>query len=183
MTDPLYTERDLVLKGPTVERVLADCSMLELGVQQSKLRSELVKSLDRAKYEGRPVVCEDLKLTAAWDETRKEYCAVLKGFYDPSNLVSILYERLTTLNSEVENTDDLVDRYLGVIEEKEKVSLLDARQKLKILAKELRETLSLYQEEEFSEQDLEKLSTILDTTYFDPISELLEGVLVTIAGN
>jgi vacuolar-type H+-ATPase subunit C/Vma6 len=47
----------------------------------------------------------------------------------------------------------------------------------------MKDTMALFQEDEFSDKDLEKLSEALDKAYFEPISELLEGILVTIAGN
>lgn len=183
MTNPIYTERDLVLKGSSVEKLLVNCSRMGLCVQGTDAQKVLVKCIDLARYERRPVLCEELNLTVGWDEDRQEYCAVAKDVYDPGNLVSVLYERLISVEEDDAGIDSLIDAYLGVIEGKEKVSLLDVREKLKSLTKEMSRTLRLYQGDEFSESDLERLSEILDSSYFDPIAELLEGVLVTIAGN
>jgi len=183
MTNPLYTERDLVLKGSTVEKLLDNCSRMGLCVQGSESRKDLVKCIDLARYERRPERCEEMHLTVGRDEDRQEYCAGSKDGYDPGPLVSVLYERLISVEEDDAGIDGLIDGYLGVIEGKEKISLLDVREKLKNLTKEMSRTLRLYQGDEFSESDMERLSEILDSSYFDPIAELLEGVLVTIAGN
>ncbi|MDR2588313.1 MAG: hypothetical protein LBC67_02695 [Spirochaetales bacterium] len=104
--------------------------------------------------------------------------------YDPRALVNLLYERLVS-REDAEEPRALVEKYIGVIEEKEKIPLAEIKEKTIRLGEALRGALALYEEDgdAYSETDIEKLSTALDAAYFDPLSELLEGVLVVIAGN
>jgi len=100
----------------------------------------------------------------------------------------VLFERLTTIEEEDpemdrENALSLIETYLGIIEKREKISLEEIKKKLAELTRSMKDTLAAFQEDEFSDKDFEKLSEALDRAYFEPISELLEGVLVAIAGN
>jgi hypothetical protein len=183
----VYTEHDYVLKASEAGELLAECRFAGLSFSEEK--EELFRrALEKARGEARAISLPFLNLFAGWDEGRGEYYAVIQNMYDPQNLLDILYERL--LEEKAENPGgeaqaicSRIDAYLGVIEQKEKISLAETRDKLKDLALDMRRTLAIYEDGEYSEEDMERLSGSLDKAYFDPIRELLEGVIITIAGN
>jgi hypothetical protein len=187
MEKPKYTERDMVLKQQSVPELIEECSVMGIGLKTDALRKQLADSLERAKTENSPVFVEPLKVTAGWDDFHEEFYLVIPDVYDPRNLVAVLFERI--ISSEEDDPEEdlrgaraVIESYLGVIEEKEKISLRDAKEKLFALTADMKKALLLFEEEEYSEEEFDKLSEALDKAYFDPISELLEGVLVTIAG-
>ena len=188
MGKPAYTERDVVLKQESVAELLEECSMMGSGLKTEARKKELTDCLERAKRENATVPVEALNLTAGWDDFHEEYFLVLPDVYDPRNLIAVLFERLVSSEEDDPEADlggalSIIEKYLGVIEEKEKVSLRDAKEKLVDLTTEMKKALILFEEEEYSEEEFDRLSGALDKAYFDPISEILEGVLVTIAGN
>lgn len=120
------------------------------------------------------------------DSPNSERDYVVKNMYDPRNILETLYERLAAPkegDAWGEEACALVDEYLGLIEEKERVSLAETREKLKKLVINMNKTLDVYEGDEFSGEDLDRLYDALTKAYFDPVQELLEGVIVAIAGN
>jgi hypothetical protein len=183
----MYTEHDYVLKACEAGELLEECRLAGLSFSAEK-EELLCGALEKARREDIDVPLPFLNLFAGWDEERGEYYAAIQNMYDPQNLLEILYERL--LGERAENPAGgeqaivpHVEAYLGVIEQKEKISLAQTKDKLKELVLDMRRTLALYEDGEYSEEDLERLSESLDKAYFDPIRELLVGVIVTIAGN
>jgi vacuolar-type H+-ATPase subunit C/Vma6 len=188
MTKFIYTENDVVLKQPKIEDLLEECSLLGLNLKKAGPREELEKGFEKARREETTVLIKSLNLVAGWDDTHDEYFVVLRDVYDPRNLMAVLFERIVAVEEEdpeedLRNIRKVISDYLGVIEQKEKVSLQDARERLFSLSAEMKKALALFEEDEYSEEDFEKLSDALDKAYFEPLSEILEGVLVTIAGN
>ncbi|MDR1627097.1 MAG: hypothetical protein LBT33_11220 [Spirochaetia bacterium] len=186
MRHPAYTEHDYVLQSDTTRGILADCGTAGLGFSPAQ-EVRLVRSLEKARREGAAVPLPELNLSAGWDEGRQEYFVVIKNLYEPRNLLGILYGRL--LRERAENPEDeakdiraCIEKYLGVIEKKENVSLAETKEKLAALTLDMRSTLAVYEDGEYSDTDIEKLSASLDRTYFEPITELLEGIIVAIAG-
>ena len=184
----IYTENDVVLKQQEIEDLVEDCSLLGLNMKSADSRGELERSLAKAREKESTVLVKTLNLVAGWDDTHEEYYVVLRGVYDPRNLMAVLFERIVSseedeLEDDLQNIQRVISNYLGVIEQKEKVSLQDARERLIGLSRELKKALSLFDEDDYSEEDFDKLSEALDKAYFEPLSEILEGVLVTIAGN
>jgi len=187
MEKPLYTGRDLVLKRDSIPELLDELTMLGIAPKTEVPRRGLDDSLELAKTENRPVVARDPGMTLGWDDFHGEYYLVVPDTYDPGNLVAVLFERLVSGGEEDPEEDlregrRLIQEYLGVIEEKEKVSLRDVKEKLASLVTDMKKALRLFEEEDYSDEEFDRLSTALDKAYFDPISEILEGVLVTIAG-
>lgn len=182
-----YTEHDFVLKSADIADILSGCASAGLDVSREKA-ALLCGGLEKARREDTLVPLAALNLIAGWDEGRQEYCVIVKDMYEPRNLLAVLYERLVW--ERAENPEDeekeirgCIERYLGVIEKKEKIPLSETREKLAVLAIDMRRTLAVYGDEEYPEQDIERLSDSLDKSYFDPMTELLEGVIVAIAGN
>jgi predicted nucleotidyltransferase len=113
------------------------------------------------------------------DPITNEYLLVIRNVYDPRNLLTVLFERLTTIEEEdpekdKENALSLIETYLGTIEKREKVSLEELKKKLSELTRSMKDTLATFQEDEFSVQILKNYRSP-DRAYFEPISELLEG--------
>ncbi|MFQ3621865.1 MAG: hypothetical protein SNJ78_13095, partial [Spirochaetales bacterium] len=183
---PLYSEQDLVLKHSEVEGLIQ--SAQTYGILNPEQRSLLVQLLEKARVTGSWQELPELNAHVGREHSKGEYVLVIHDVYDPRNLLTVLFDRLTTIENPDPALDkalacELVDAYLGVIEKREKVDLKEAKEKLKQLSYSLKDTLPLFQGEEFNETDYEKLSQALDRAYFEPISEILEGILVTIAGN
>jgi vacuolar-type H+-ATPase subunit C/Vma6 len=184
----IYTENDVVLKQPEIGNLLEDCSLLGLNLNSADGRGELERGLAKARREESTVLVKSLNLVAGWDDTHEEYYVVLRDVYDPRNLMAVLFERIVSgeedeLENDLQNIRTIISNYLGVIEQKEKVSLQEAKERLITLSTDMKKALALFEEDEYSEEDFDKLSDALDKAYFEPISEILEGVLVTIAGN
>jgi hypothetical protein len=182
-----YTEHDFVLKSGDIADILLDCGLAGLDISHGK-ENILRGGLEKARREDALVPLAALNLISGWDEGRQEYCVIVKNMYEPRNLLDVLYERLVW--ERAENPEDeereiraYIKRYLGVIEEKERISLSETGEKLAALALDMRRTLSVYGDEEYPDADIERLSDSLDRSYFDPMTELLEGVIVAIAGN
>ncbi|MDR1933623.1 MAG: hypothetical protein LBQ57_12475 [Spirochaetales bacterium] len=181
MSKPAYTEQDYVLRSGDIEDILSG-----LDVSREK-KSELREGLQKARAGGGAAGLPALNLSAGWDDTREEYYIVIRNMYDPRNLLDVLYERLLW-----EKTEDPADpagalrtnieKYLGVIEKKEKISLAKTKEKLAEIAIDMRRTLAVYEDGAYSEEEMERLSGSLDRAYFDPITELLESVIITLAG-
>lgn len=183
---PFYTEQDLVLKNADIAGLLHDTQ--SYGILNPEQRSTLVKLLEEARFTGELKEFPDIHAHVGVDRESGEFLLVIHDVYDPRNLLTVLFDRLTSREEEDPQADkehalELIEAYLGVIEKRERVDLHQVKQKLIQLTTSLKDTMALFQEDEFSDRDLEKLSEALDRAYFEPISELLEGILVTIAGN
>jgi hypothetical protein len=187
VANPAYTEHDYVLKSADTGEILSGFGFAGLELSRAQ-EAELCEGLEKARREDKAIALPALNLTAGWDEARQEYYAVVKNRYDPRNLLDMLYDRL--LWDRPENPEDEarlirahIDNYLGVIEKKEKVSLAEAREKLTAIALDMRTTIAVYEDGKFSDEDIEGLSDSFDRAYFNPITELLEGIIIAIAGN
>jgi hypothetical protein len=183
----MYTEHDYVLKASEAGELVEDCRLMGLCLSEEK-EELFCEALEKARREDLAVRLPFLNLVAGWDEGRGEYYAAIQNMYDPQNLLNILYERLLEEKAESPTQEAQairarIEAYLGVIEQKEKISLAETKDKLKGLALDMRRTLAVYEDEEYCEEDIERLSASIEKAYFDPIRELLEGVIVTIAGN
>jgi hypothetical protein len=182
-----YTEHDYVLKSANTEDILSECGLAGFKFSRAQ-EAQLGAGFEKARREDTAVSLPALNLTAGWDETRQEYYIIVKNMYEPRNLLDILYERLVWEKAENPEDEDKeirahIGNYLGVIEKREKVSLAETKEKLASIALDMRKTLAVYADGEYSDEDIERLSDSLDRTYFDPITELLEGVIIAIAGN
>ena len=181
----MYCERDYVVKAFDAEGLLAECDCVGVVFSPEK-ETALRAALEEARRQKRPRSLPFLNLLAGWDEKRENYYLAVKDMYDPRNLLEVLYDRLVVEKAgdpESEEAGSLVDAYLGVIEEKEHISLAETREKLTRLVADMGRTLELYEDGEYSEEELERLYDTLTKAYFDPVRELLEGVIVAIAGN
>ncbi|MCX7787177.1 MAG: hypothetical protein N2442_05735 [Spirochaetes bacterium] len=183
---PFYTEQDLVFKHSDIGELLHDIQ--SYGILNPDQRSTLVRLLEEARSTGELKEFPDMNALVGADSETGEFLLVIHDVYDPRNLLTVLFDRLTSIEEEDPQKDKehalhLIDVYLGVIEKRERVSLQEVKQKLIQITTSMKDTMALFLEDEFSDKDLEKLSEALDKAYFEPLSELLEGVLVTIAGN
>ena len=180
MMRPAYCEHDYALWASGAGELLEECDCV--GLKFSREKEEALRAaLEDARRQAEPRSLPFLNLTASYDEKQEKYYLVIKNMYYPRNLLETLYDRL--IMEKTEDAGSLVDAYLGVIEEKEHMSLAQAREKLKTLAADMRQILDLYGDSDYSENELKRLADTLSKAYFDPIQELLEGVIVAIAGN
>jgi len=181
------TERDYVIKASDAGGILAECDCVGL-VFSAKEEKALRAALEDVRRQAVALSLPFRNLLAGWDEKREQYYLVVKNMYDPRNLLEVLYDRLVMERTEDpqrenEETSKIINAYLGVIEEKEHISLAETREKLTRLAADMRKTLDVYENDEYSAEELERLYETLTKAYFDPVLELLEGVIVAIAGN
>jgi hypothetical protein len=182
-----YTENDTVLKESLPERLIELFSSRVSDGDEAALGEKLTRLFEEARTGGKHLSLPERNLTLGWDDGFDQYFIVIHGLYDPENLMAILYERLVrfekeNLGEDIAECADLINRYIGVIEKKEKIDLAEIKSKLTETTSKMKETVYLFLEEQFNEEDIEKLSKALDHAYYEPITEMLEGVLVTIAG-
>lgn len=179
-----YDHNDIVLKEYTIHGTI-DATLHFFGATAG-IRNKLEKALKQARKEKKTVKAGEVPAEAFYDEETGEYLIILKNSYDPRNLVAVLFDRIVEerdleLKEDLESGNKLIDNYLGRIEEKEKVDLAEYRKMIKSLAAEMKETIHLTNEHEFSEQELEHLSGEIDERYYGPIVEQMEEILATIS--
>ncbi|MBI9103315.1 MAG: hypothetical protein JEY99_12935 [Spirochaetales bacterium] len=180
-----YTESDLVFKDETANAVISLYLEYLPEDERKGVRSELNRVFKRAEKEKRAARSTGLDVRALFNKEAGEYILIKPGVYSPQNLLFVLFDILVEHpegDAEELKADayNLIDRYIGEIEGREGVNFLGQRENLKQLAGEMIETMCLLDEQEFKEEELEKLSNQIDSTYYEPIGMILQGILIDI---
>jgi hypothetical protein len=120
-----------------------------------------------------------------FDPEQEEYILIQPGVYSAANLLYALFDILVGTpsgNPDVLQTGvfEDIDRYLGRIEEKEKRNFNKQKEELKRISGELIQTLAILDEQDFKEQDMEKLAAEIDKTYYEPLGLILQTLLIEI---
>jgi len=180
-----YTENDLVFKDETANGVISQYLDYLPEEEREGVRSELNRVFKKSEKEKRKTKSAGLDVAALFNKDMGEYILIKPGVYSPQNLLFILFDILVEHpegdHDELKaDANDLIDRYIGEIEGREGVNFLGQRENLKQLAGEMIETMCILDEQDFKEEELEKLSNQIDTTYYEPIGMILQGILIDI---
>ncbi len=183
--DRAYTENDLVFKSETINDVISQ--YLEYLPEESRegVRGELNRLFKRAEKDKKRTHSAGLDLDAVYDKPQGEYILIKPGVYSPHNLLYILFDCLVEHpEGKIEELKAeafiLIDRYIGEIEGREGMNFLGQRENLKQLAGEMIETMHILDEQDFKDDELEKLSTQIDSNYYEPMGMILQGILIDI---
>jgi hypothetical protein len=183
-----YSENDAVYKEIDPAKLVEHYISTGFAPASPALKERIYAALERARQSGSPIELSEPYITLGWDDAFEAHYLVIHDTYDPENLIAMLYDRLVRfeedeLANDVATASDLIQRYVGRIEAKEGINLSEIKLRLIELASKMKETVHLFLEDEFNEDDIENLSKALDRAYYEPLTETLEGVLVSIAGN
>jgi hypothetical protein len=183
-----YTEHDMVFKEPDAMRLVDQYLATGFVLNEPTLKGRILEAIEQARRGAAPVEMNGPDITLGWDEAFEAHYLVIHGAYDPENLVAMLYDHLVRFEEDELETDlaaaiDLIGRYVGTIEAKEHVDLSETRANLIDLTTKMKQTVHLFLEDQYSEDDIDHLSSALDRAYYEPLTEALEGMLVIIAGN
>jgi hypothetical protein len=175
-----YTEHDMVFKEPDAMRLVDQYLATGFVLNEPTLKGRILEAIEQARRGAAPVEMNGPAIEAHY--------LVIHGAYDPENLVAMLYDHLVRFEEDELETDlaaaiDLIGRYVGTIEAKEHVDLSETRANLIDLTTKMKQTVHLFLEDQYSEDDIDHLSSALDRAYYEPLTEALEGMLVIIAGN
>ncbi len=181
----LYDENDCVYKGESINETISNYFAGHEQIPGS--RNQLNSALTQAKATHQTVISAKTGLTAAWDNRNQEFLLIAKDEYNPANLAAVLFDLLVDDSGSLEleeilsEVDELIDRYIDRIERMEELDFSGEKQQLKTLIKTMRETISMVDEAELSDSELERLSDQIDNDYYAPAAETLEKVLERIA--
>ena len=180
-----YTENDLVFKSDSINDVISQYSEFLGEDTPSGFRNEVTRLLNKAVKEKRMAHSSGLDLEALYDKEKGEYILIKQGVYSPQNLLFNLFDLLVEHPegdpAELkQDAGELIDRYIGEIEGREGMNFLGQRENLKQLCGEMIETMSILDEQDFRDDELEKVSDQIDKTYYEPIGMILQGILIDI---
>jgi hypothetical protein len=183
-----YTENDIVFKESDAERLVDQYLSTGFTMNEPTLRDRILEATEQARRRATPFEMTGPDIVLGWDDVFEAHYLIIRNAYDPENLVAMLYERLVRfeedeLENDLASSVELIGRYVGKIEAKEHVDLSETRANLIELTTRMKQTVHLFMEDQYSEDDIEHLSTALDQAYYEPLTEALEGMLVIIAGN
>ena len=180
-----YTENDIVFKGDTLNAVIS--TYLESLDENSRqgVRNEMTKLLKKAEKEKKPAKSARQNVEAQFIPQFHEYLLIRRNEYNAANLLFVLFDLMVEHpEGEAEEIEKevhaAIDSYIGVIEKQEGVNFLGQRENLKQLSKEMIHTMSMVDEEDFPEKELEELSEQIDKNYYEPIAMLLQNILIEI---
>lgn len=176
-----FTHKDLAMKSPDADE------LIELAIEyvgdKSGLRNELNRQLSKCKKEGIQSGTKS-SFVAGYDRMRKEYFLVIKEQYEPAYLLTMLYELVTevhffgTIEDEIQIRNQQINSYLSEIEKNEELSLSSQKEEMTSLVYQFIQMLKLYEnDEDMSEEEMERLSQKFDLLFYKPISDIIEGIL------
>ncbi len=181
-----FNEKDCVFRGESEQSVINEYINSGADASQSGLRNDIEKLLKASKKDKKMKTSSKHKVDAFFDNERKEYFIIKRNFYDPKNVIAVLYEQL--LESKIDENEDLayvepiVNAYIGEVEKKEAIDLSSEKSDIIHIALEMKETLAMTAEDELSESELHKLCEEIDERFYEPLSKVLEDVLMKLVG-
>lgn len=185
----IFTEKDLAFKSPDqVELLELGLSYLEPG--KPGQRNELSKMIQKSKNEGLQQGKKS-RFTAAYDKKRGEYILFIRDQYEPACQLAMLFELMTESatcgdgEEELQIRSSQIKTYLAEVEKNEELDLSEECSHLINYTGQFLKTMELYQdEEELSQEELERLSDRIDLSFYKPISDIIESILERlISGN
>lgn len=184
----VFTEKDLAIKSKDPDE------LVEMGLEYqgsiSGLRNELTKMIERSKKEGLQKGKKS-SFIAGFDKGRHEYFLMIKDLYDPHYMLLMLYELISeTAMSENEEEEiairlEQIHSYLDEIAKNESIDLESEKSEMLNLTDQYLKMLKMYgEDDDFSDEELERLSSHFDVTFFEPLSKIIETILSRIkSGN
>lgn len=180
-----YTENDFSFRAETIDE-LSEFLEAYSGRKIEGLRSELRRLSSRSKKDGR--FYESLK-TGFWvgfDPQRSDYIIYRKDVYDPANLFFSLFDLIisptdTSIEEELELKNNAVNRYFAKAAEMEGESLDDEKDRVFAILRQMIEVIRSFDNDDFTEEETERISEIVDKTYFKPLEEIFNEIIDRIA--
>lgn len=176
-----FTHKDLAIKSDSIDELIE--LALEYSGDKTGLRNELNRQLAKCKKEGIQSGTKS-NFVAGYDRMRKEYFLVIKDQYEPAYLLTMLYELATEVNffgaieDEIQVRSSQITDYLSEIEKNEELNLGSEKEQLTSLVYQFIQMLKLYEnEDDMSEEEMERLSSKFDQLFYKPISDIIEGIL------
>lgn len=180
----IFSPSNVVFRGTTVEETVsaflhekdkADETVAE------QLRSLLVNSRDETGY----FRDHDGEVECHFDQESDEYLIVRRGAYSAVQLLETLLYLLVRfphdeVEVEIEQRSDAIGRFLGVIEEKEGIELSREIESMREVSGEMVRVISMIREDEYTDEELETLSSSLDREYYESLLLISQGILIEI---
>ncbi len=181
---PVYDHNDIVFRDADRRGAILE-SLAFLG-EVPDIERRLDAELEIARRTDGVRDMADIPVRAAWDGAAGEYLVIVRNAYEPRRLLASLLESLMDepgekLKEDVAAAEARVEAYLGRIEERERTDLTGPKKILLPLVRELRETLALAAELDYSQEELERLSEDVEHRLTRPIAEVLEEILTLLA--
>lgn len=174
----VFTEKDLAIKSVGVDD-LVDMGIEYLG-NIPGLRNELNKMIEHSKKEG-PQKGQKSSFIAVYDKDRKEYILMIKDHYDPRYLVTMLYDLVTEpVDNEEEELAvrmEQINSYLNEISKNESIDLETEKIRMQELTRQYVKTFKLYDNDSFSQEELERIFLTMDSSFFEPMMKIIKIVL------
>jgi hypothetical protein len=176
----LFSPKDTVLRSDNFENILEQYEEVLGNTPPPALQKQIKTAIDESKNNGLTMEVSDA-ISTYWDESRDEMLVILKDCYNIFMHNATLYDVIVymTGNHEtgIKEASSAIDKYLAVVENHEKIALDDEKELLKETTLELKKTLSLIQEEEYSQEDLEAVFKALNEKYYSILESVLENII------
>jgi hypothetical protein len=177
-----YTEKDFVIKDTELNNTV-NAALEFLGRKIPGARNTITNGLKKSEKQNEIIHSEQLNLYFCKDKKRDEYNVIRRDFYESTNLLYSLFDLCTEFYDELDFEKEILDResfitaFLSEIEKNEKLNLNAEKQMLKDLVREMLKTLSVYNQEELTEDEAASISDTVDRAFYAPITEILETLM------
>lgn len=176
-----YTENDFSFRAETVDE-LSEFLEAYGGRKIEGLRSELMQLGSRSKKDGRFYESPKTGFWIGFDPQRSDYIIYRKDVYDPANLFFALFDIIVTptdssVEEEIALKTDAVTRYFAKAAEMEGESFDSERKKVVEVLNQMTEVIRSFDNEDFNEEEMERISETIDKTYFSLLEDIFNGII------
>ena len=180
-----YTENDFSFRAETIDE-LSEFLEAYSGRKIEGLRSELRRLSSRSKKDGRFYESSKTGFWVGFDPQRSDYIIYRKDVYDPANLFFSLFDLIisptdTSIEEELELKNNAVNRYFAKAVEMEGESFDDEKDRVFAILRQMIEVIRSFDNDDFTEEETERISEIVDKTYFKPLEEIFNEIIDRIA--
>ncbi len=180
-----YTENDFSFRAETLDE-LSEFLEVYSGRKIEGLRSELRRLSSRSKKDGRFYESSKTGFWVGFDPQRSDYIIYRKDVYDPANLFFSLFDLIvsptdTSIEEELELKNNAVNRYFAKAAEMEGESFDDEKDRVFAILRQMIEVIRSFDNDDFTEEETERISEIVDKTYFKPLEEIFNEIIDRIA--
>ncbi len=179
----LVTENDALFHDKEIKGVIS--YLLPFYGERERFRENLDSLLKRAKKEGEVLTFEIPTILAGYDEDDDLFFVIHQDFYDPGNLLAVLFDKIFSYDDEdylegIDSANEAIELYFKKIEERESVDLREKKEELERLTSDFYKAFFIFCEREATDEEMEEYSQEIEKSYFEPVSEILNSVLVEI---
>lgn len=180
-----YTEKDFAFRSEDMDEILEFLEAYS-GQKTEGLRSELTKLGLRSKKTGSFFESQKCGFWVGYDRHRGDYIIFRKELYDPSNLFFVLFDLIVTptdlsVEDEIESKAEAVERYFARATEMEGENFASEKEEVLKLTRQMTEVTRSFDDEEFDDEETERISEAIDKTYFAPLEAIFNGIIDRIA--